>query len=56
MVALRDEGTNKGPEQSFSTPTCVVHELKEAEIKRQLLLGNAPVRAQPGAQQRPEAF
>ena len=32
----------------------VVHELKEAEVKRQLVLRDAPVRAQPGAQQRPE--
>jgi len=33
-----------------------VHELKEAEVERQLVLREAPVRAQPGAQQRPEAF
>src|SRR5947209_558342 len=56
MVALRDEGTNKGPEQSFSTPTCVVHELKEAKIERQFVLRDAAVRTQPGTQQRPEAF
>ena len=31
-------------------------ELKEAEIKRQLLLREAAMRAQPGAQQRPETI
>src|SRR3954453_13324326 len=34
----------------------VVHELEEGEIERQLLLRDAPVRAQPGAQQRPDAL
>src|SRR5215213_4037891 len=34
----------------------VVHELEEAEIERQLVLRDAPVRAQPGAQQRPGPF
>ncbi len=43
-------------EQGFAAPTSVVHELEEAEIKRQLVLRNAAVRAQPGAQQRPKAF
>ncbi len=33
-----------------------MHELEEAEIKRQLVLRDAPVRAQPGAQQRPETL
>jgi len=33
-----------------------VHELEEAEVKRQLVLRDAPMRSQPGAQQRPEAF
>ena len=31
-------------------------ELEEAEVERQLLLRDAAVRAQPGAQQRPEAL
>jgi hypothetical protein len=34
----------------------VVNELEEAEVERQLVLGDAAVRAQPGAQQRPEAI
>jgi hypothetical protein len=33
-----------------------VHELEEAEIEWQLLLRNAPMRAEPGAQQRPDPF
>ncbi len=33
-----------------------MHELEEPEIKRQLVLRDAPVRSQPGAQQRPEPF
>jgi NIPSNAP len=55
-IASRDEGANQGPEQSFSAAACVMHELKEAEIKRQLVLRDTTVRAQPGPQQRPEAF
>src|SRR3954471_10293787 len=55
-IASCDEGANQGPEQSFSAPPCVMHELKEAEIKRQLVLRDTTVRAQPGPQQRPEAF
>ena len=48
----RDEGSKEGP----ASATCVVHELKKAEVVRQLLLRDATVRAQPGAQQRPEAL
>jgi hypothetical protein len=33
-----------------------MHELEEPEIQRQFVLRDATVRAQPGAQQRPEAF
>jgi hypothetical protein len=33
-----------------------VHELEETEIQRQFVLRDAAVRAQPGAQQRPEAL
>ncbi len=48
----RDEGTKEG----FASAACVVHELEEAEIVRQLLLRDATVRAQPRTQQRPEAL
>jgi len=33
-----------------------VHELKETEVEREFLLGNAPMRAQPTPQERPEPF
>ena len=52
----RDQGGDKGSEQGFAAAPGVVHELKEAEIERQLVLREAPMRPQPGAQQRPEPF
>jgi len=52
----RDQAGDEGTEQGFATAARVVHELEEAEIERQLVLRDAPVRSQPGAQQRPEAF
>ena len=51
-----DQARNQGAEQGFAASTCVVHELKEAEVKRQLILRDAPMWAQPGAQQRPETL
>src|SRR3954470_14678217 len=50
------ESRNKGAEQGFAAAACVVHKLEEAEVERQLVLRDAAVRAQPGAQQRPEAL
>ncbi len=50
------ESRNQGAEQGFAAAACVVHELEEAEVERQLVLRDAAVRAQPGAQQRPEAL
>src|SRR4051794_21364459 len=50
------ESRNNGAEQGFAAAACVVHELEEAEVERQLVLREAAVRAQPGAQQRPEAL
>ena len=52
----RDQGGDKGSEQGFAVAPGVVHELKEAEIERQLVLREAPMRPQPGAQQRPDPF
>src|SRR3954469_5903126 len=49
-----DQGGNECGEQGFAATACVVHDLEEAEVVRQLVLRDAPVRAQPGAQQRPE--
>src|SRR5689334_16733340 len=52
----RDQGCDKGAEQGSPTPARVVNELEETEIERQLVLREAPVRAQPGAQEGPEPF
>ena len=49
-----DEARDEGAEQSFAPAARVVHELEEAEIERQLVLRDAPVRSEPGAQQGPE--
>src|SRR5215207_2694071 len=49
-----DQGGNERAEQGFAATARVVHELEEAEIERQLLLRETAVRAEPGAQQRPE--
>jgi hypothetical protein len=52
----RDEACYEGAKQGFAASARVVHELEEAEVQGQLVLRDAAVRAQPGAQQRPEAF
>src|SRR3954467_690557 len=51
-----DQGGDEGSEQGFAASARVVHELEEAEVERQLVLRDAAMRAQPGAQQRPEAL
>ena len=33
-----------------------MYKLEEPEVEREFLLGNAPMRTQPAAQQRPKAF
>src|SRR3954469_12027350 len=55
-VTSCDQGGNERAEEGFAATACIVHELEEAEVKRQLLLRKTPVRPQPGAQQGPEAF
>jgi len=52
----RNQAGDERAEQGFAAASRVVHELKEAEIERQLVLRDAAMRAQPGAQQRPEPF
>jgi len=52
----RNQARDKGAEQGFAASACVVHELEEAEIERQLVLRDAAVRSQPGAQQGPGSF
>src|SRR3982750_1679746 len=52
----RNQACDKGAEQGSPTPARVVDDLEEAELERQLVLREAPVRAEPGAQQGPEPF
>src|SRR3954467_405341 len=52
----RNQACDKGAEQGSPTPACIVYELEESKIERQLVLRDAPMRAEPGAQQRPEPF
>jgi len=51
-----NQPSDKGAEQGFAAPARVVHELEEAEVERQFVLRDAPMRSQPGAQQRPKSF
>jgi len=53
---LRDQARDEGAEQGFAVSPSIVYEMEEAEVERQLVLREAPVRAQAGAQQRPEPF
>src|SRR3954470_2637537 len=59
LIGFRGGGQQsrqEGAEQSFSSASGVMHELEEGKIVGQLFLGDAPVRPQPGAQQRPDAI
>jgi len=56
VSSSRNQAGDEGAQQGFAASARVMHELEEAEVERQLVLRDAPVRAQPGAQQRPEAF
>src|SRR5215213_11660648 len=51
-----DQSRGEGAKQGSAATAGVVDELEEAEIQRKLVLRDAPVRAQPGAQQRPGPF
>ncbi len=53
---LRYQGCNHGAEQSFTASAHAVHELEEAERERQLVLREASIRAQTGAQQQPASM
>src|SRR5690242_13775973 len=53
LASLSHQGCDKGAEEGFAAAPSVVHELEEAEIERQLLLRDTPVRAEPRAQQGP---
>jgi hypothetical protein len=56
MGTSRHQSGDKGSEQGFTAAAGVVHELEEAKAEWQLLLRDAPVWPQPGAQQRPDPF
>src|SRR3954466_15919221 len=58
LVGFRGVGLGHTTKAATSAPSralprrrAVVHELEEAEVERQLVLRETPVRAQPGAQQ-----
>jgi len=55
MGLSRDQAGDQGTEQGFAAPASVVHELEEAEVERQLVLREAAVRAQPGAELTPSS-
>ncbi len=46
-----DQASDEGTVQHFAASARVVHTLEEADTERQLVLQDAAVRAQPGAQQ-----
>src|SRR5262249_29032223 len=51
---LCDQQLNERRKQRFTPLAHVVHELEETQVQREFLLGNAPMRAQPTPQERPE--
>jgi hypothetical protein len=53
---LRDQQLNERRKQRFASLADVVHELEEPQVEREFLLGNAPMRTQPTAQERPAPF
>jgi len=52
----RNQAGDERAEQSFAASARVMHELEKAEIEGQVVLRDAPMRAQPGTQQRPKAL
>jgi hypothetical protein len=46
---LRDQQLNERRQQRFASLADVVHKLKESQVDREFLLGNAPMRTQPTA-------
>src|SRR5215510_16439540 len=53
---LRDQQLNERRKQRFASLADVVHELEEPQVDREFLLGNAPMRTQPTAEEGPEPF
>ena len=56
LCGRRQEEANQRWQQALASPADIVNELEEAEVERQLFLGDPPVGAKPGAQQGPEAL
>ena len=50
MGPIHDQSGDKGAAEGFAAVPGVVHELEEADIERQFLLRDTPMRAEPGAQ------
>src|SRR5215471_11607992 len=50
---LRDQSLNECRQQRLASLADVVYKLEEPEVEREFLLGNAPMRTTPAAQQRP---
>jgi uncharacterized protein GlcG (DUF336 family) len=53
---LAEQSLNERRKQRFAPLSDIGHKREETEITREWLLGNAPVRAQPTPQARPEPF
>jgi len=47
----RDQAGDEGAKQGFAASPSIVDDLEEAEVERQLVLRDAPMWTQPGAQQ-----
>ena len=53
---LRDQYLNERRQQRLASLADVVYKLEEPEVEREFLLGNAPMRTKPTAQERPKPF
>lgn len=53
---LDDQRCQQRPGEPLPASASVVEALKQAQVHREVFLGDPAVRAQPGAQSRPDAF
>ena len=53
---LADQQLNERTQQRFASLADVVNKLEKTQVQREFLLGDAPMRTQPTAQERPKAF
>ena len=56
LALLGDQQFQERSEQAFAPNADVMHELKEAQVERQLFLRNSSMGSQPGTQQGPETL